>query len=192
MERHSEYLLLVAYHQSRIESCSRPGGHEFELDGSDIIVRVTRMLPPPAPWAIPCSEDLLEVETMVHIGTSFTPGQTYHVKVDGRETTTFILPEPDFPDLFIDLSLVERVEVVTLESAPPQYELRVISGLPKGSGCSRSKGYEIRRTDPTRIDVDVTHHEVADPYIYCAPWAIPYWKRTFSWAPTSSRGWSTQ
>ena len=64
-------------------------------------------------------------------------------------------------------SPIESVEVVTLGGVPPQYELRVTSGLPKGSGCSKFSGYEIRRTEPRRIDVDVTHHEVADPSVIC-------------------------
>ena len=138
------------------------------MAGSDVIVTVTRMEPPPVPWAIPCSEDLLEVETIVPIGASFTPGQTYRVQVNGRETTAFTLPGPDFPDSSIDLSPIDGVKLVTLETAPPQYELLVMSGLPKGSGCSRFNGYEIRRTDRTMIDIDVTHDEVADPYIICS------------------------
>ena len=137
------------------------------MDGTDIIVDVTLMAPPPSPWAIPCSEDLLEVETVVRIGSAFAPGQTYRVVVNGLETTTFTPLEPEFPDSFIGVSPIEKVEVVALESAPVQYELRIVSGLPKGSGCSRFNGYEIRRTGPEKIDVSVTHHEVADPYVAC-------------------------
>ena len=44
--------LLVGFHQSAIEGCARPGGQGYELDGSDIIVDVTLMTPPPAPWGI--------------------------------------------------------------------------------------------------------------------------------------------
>ena len=167
IQHDSEYLLLVAFHQSAIDGCSRPGGHEFELDGADIIVDVTLMAPPPSPWAIPCLEDLLEVETVVRIGSAFAPGQTYRVVVNGQETTAFTPPEPEFPDSFIGVSPIEKVEVVALESAPVQYELRVVSGLPKGGGCSRFNGYEVRRSEPDKIDVSVTHHEVADPFVVC-------------------------
>ena len=162
-----EYLLLVAFHQSAIEGCARPGGQGYELEGSDIIVNVTLMTPPPAPWGIPCEEDLLEVETAVHIGSTLTPGQTYRVIVNGRETNTFTLLEPDFPHSFIDLSPIENLEVVALDIAPLRYELRVVSGMPKGSSCSRFNGYEIRRAEPERIDVMVTHHAVADPLVIC-------------------------
>ena len=87
--------------------------------------------------------------------------------VNGRETTAFTPLEPDFPDPSIALSPVEKVEVVALEGAPLQYELRVVSGLPKGSGCSRFNGYEVRRSEPEKIDVNLTHHEVADPFVVC-------------------------
>ena len=163
----TEYLLLVAFYQSTIDGCSRPGGQEFELDGTKIIVDVTLMAQPPSPWAIPCSEDVVEVETVVRIGSAFAPAQTYRVVVNGRETTAFTPLEPDFPDPSIALSPVEKVEVVGLEGAPLQYELRVVSGLPKGSGCSRFNGYEVRRGEPEKIDVSLTHHEVADPFVAC-------------------------
>ena len=54
-----------------------------------------------------------------------------------------------------------------LESAPPQYQLRVVSGLPKGSGCSQFNGYEVRRGESNEIEVVVTHHEVADQQVVC-------------------------
>ena len=162
-----ENLLMVTFHQSSIEGCSRPGGQEFEVDGSEIIVRLTRMAPPPDPSGILCHEDLLELESIVRLGDSIARGQTYRVTVNDRVTTAFTLPAPDFPDSFVESSPIERAEVVALESSPTQYELRVISGLPKGSACSIFNGYEIKRADPAIIEVDVTHHEVADPYINC-------------------------
>ena len=162
-----ENLLMVTFHQSSIEGCSRPGGEEFEVDGSEIIVKLTRMAPPPDPSGIPCHEDLLELESIVRLGDNIAQGLTYRVTVNGRETTAFTLPAPDFPDSFVESSPIERVEVVALESSPTQYELRVVSGLPMGSACSIFNGYEIRRADPAIIEVDVTHHEVADPYVDC-------------------------
>ena len=162
-----ENLLMVTFHQSSIEGCSRPGGEEFEVDGSEIIVKLTRMAPPPDPSGIPCHEDLLELESIVRLGDNIAPGLTYRVTVNGRETTAFTLPAPDFPDSFVESSPIERVEVVALESSPTQYELRVVSGLPMGSACSIFNGYEIRRADPAIIEVDVTHHEVADPEVIC-------------------------
>ena len=167
MEREPENLLMVTYHQSSIEGCSRPGREEFEVDGSEIIVNVTRMAPPPAPGGIPCDEDLLVLETVVRLGDKVVPGQTYRVTVNDNVTTAFTLPDPDFPHSIVESSPIERAEVVVLEGSPTRYELRVTSGLPKGSSCSKFNGYEIRRAEPTRIDVNVTHHEVADPIVIC-------------------------
>ena len=40
-----EHLLRVAYYQSTIEGCARPGSQELQVNGYDIIVRVTLMQP---------------------------------------------------------------------------------------------------------------------------------------------------
>ena len=162
-----EPLLRVAYYQSTIEGCARPGNQESEVDGYDIIVRVTLMQPPPTTWAIPCHEKVVELDTVEPIGKSLEPGQTYRVIVNGLETTTFTIPETSLRDTFIAESPIESVEVMTLESAPPQYQLRVVSGMPKGSGCSQFNGYEIRRRESNRIDVAITHHQVADTFVIC-------------------------
>ena len=163
----AEHLLRVAYYQSTIEGCARPGNQELELDGYDIIVRVTLMQPPPTPWAIPCHEQVVELDTVEPIGTSLEPGQTYRVIVNDWETTTFTLPEPGLRDTFIAESPIENGEIVILESAPPQYQILVVSGMPKGSGCSQFNGYETRRRESNRIDVVITHHQVADPLVAC-------------------------
>ena len=83
-----------------------------------------------------------------------------------RETTTFTVPKSELPHAFIDESPIESAEVVIQESAPPQYQLRVVSGMPSGS-CSQFNGYEIRRSENNSIDVTITHHEVADPQVIC-------------------------
>ena len=162
-----EHLLRIAYYQSTIEGCARPGNQELELDGYDIIVRVTLMQPPPTPWAIPCREQVVELDTVEPIGTSLEPGQTYRVVVNGLETTTFTIPEASLGNTFIAESPIESMEVATLESAPPRRQLYVVSGMPKGSSCSQLNGYEIRRRESNRIDVAITHHQVADPLAIC-------------------------
>ena len=163
----AEHLLRVAYYQSTIEGCARPGNQELELNGYDIIVQVTLMQPPPTPWAIPCHEQVIELDTVEPFGTSLELGQTYRVIVNGWETTTFTLPESGLPDTFIAESPIESGEVVILESTPPQYQVQVVSGMPKGSSCSQFNGYEIRRREPNRRDIVITHHQVADPFVTC-------------------------
>ena len=162
----AQHFLRVAYYQSTLEGCARPGNQGLELDGYDILVRVTLMQPPATPWAIPCHEQLVELDAVEPLGTSLEPGQTYRVIANGRITTTFTLPDPRLRHIFIAESLVESAEVVLVENVPPQYQLRVVSGLPS-SGCSQFNGYEIQRREPSKIDVIITHHEVGDPLVVC-------------------------
>ncbi len=82
-------------------------------------------------------------------------------------TTTLTIPADHLGHTFIDESPIQSIEVVPAESEPPAYEARVVSGIPRGSGCSQFNGYEIRRAGHYRIDVRVTHHEVADPDVVC-------------------------
>ncbi len=163
----AERLLRVAYHQSTIEGCVRPGNQEWELDGYDITVRVTLMQPPPTSWAIPCLEQMVELDTVEPIGISLELGLTYWVIVNDWETTTFTLPEPGLHDAFIAESPIESREIAILESTPHQYQLFAVSGMTKGSSCSRFNGYEILRRESNRIDVAITHHQVADPLVTC-------------------------
>ena len=159
-------LLRVAYYQSTIEGCARPGSQELEVDGYDILVKVTLMQPPPTSWAIPCHEQVVELDTVEPIRASLEPGKTYRVVVNDRETTTFTLPTGRRHTVIAE-SPVDSAELVISESAPAEYGLRVVSGLPKGSSCSQFNGYEIRRRETNRIDVVVTHHEVVDQYVPC-------------------------
>ena len=163
----ADHFLRVAYYQSTIEGCARPGSEELELDGRDIIVRVTLMQPPPTPWAIPCHEEVVELDTVAPITTPLEPGRTYRVIANGRETTTFTLPASDLRATFIAESPIESAEVVVSGSVPPHYQLRVVSAMPWGSSCSQFNGYEIRRRESNRIDVVITHHQVADTLVAC-------------------------
>ena len=162
-----ERFLQVAYYQSTIEGCARPGNESLEVDGYNIRARVTLMQPPPTPWAIDCAEETVELDTVFHITAPLETGQTYRVIVNDRAVTTFTPPEPDFPFSAIAESPIESAGIEILESDPPQYQLRVVSGLPKGSGCTRFNGYEIQRSDANRIDIVITHHEVVDANVVC-------------------------
>ena len=55
----AEHLLRIAYYQSTIEGCARPGNEELKVEGKDIIATVTLMQPPPTSWAIPCNEKVV-------------------------------------------------------------------------------------------------------------------------------------
>ena len=160
-------VLRVAYLQSTMENCARRGNEKLTLDGRDIIVRLTLMQRPETPWAAPCHEQVVELDTVLHVGASLTPGRPYRVIVNDVETTTFTVPEPHLGHTVIARSPVQGAEVVISESPPYEHALRVVSGLPRGSGCSQFNGYEIRRNAPYRLEVVITHHEVSDPMVVC-------------------------
>ena len=162
-----ELFLRIGYYQSTIENCVRPGSQSLKVKGNRIITTITLMQPPPTSWAIPCDEQLVELDAVEPIRASLEPGETYHVIVNEAATTSFSLPRSDFGHSIIAESPIESAEIMVLERAPPQYQLRVVSGLPKGSGCSQFNGYEIRRSESNDIEVIVTHHEVADRMVMC-------------------------
>ena len=162
-----EQFLRIVYLQPSTEGCARPGSQESRLDGNDILARVTLTQPPQTPWSNPCDDELVELDTVEHLGTALQPGQSYRVIVNDTLTTTLSIPNADLGHTFIDQSPIQSVELVSVESHPPTYEARVVSGMPKGSGCSQFNGYEIRRDESSTIGVTITHHEVADPFVVC-------------------------
>ena len=162
-----EQFLRIVYLQPTTEGCARPGSQESRLEGSDILVRVTLTQPPPTPWAIPCDDEVVELDTIEHLGNALRPGQSYRVIVNDVVTTTLSIPTADLGHTIVDESPIQSVEVVPVESEPLQYEARVVSGMPRGSGCSRFNGYEVRRDESSTIGVTVTHHEVSDPDVVC-------------------------
>ena len=161
-----EHFLRVNYYQSTIEDCARPGSKGLEVNGFDIIASVTLMQPPPTAWSIPCHEQVVELDEVIPVQESLEPGPTYRVIVNDRDATTFTIPKPGLGHTIIAESPIRSGEVV-LGGAPPEYQLRVVSGMPRGSGCSQFNGYEIQRTESNRIDVFITHHQVSDPSIFC-------------------------
>ncbi|MCY3919745.1 MAG: YbaY family lipoprotein [Chloroflexi bacterium] len=162
-----DHFLRVAYYQSTIEGCARPGSESLDVQGHDIIARVTLMQPPPTGWSIPCDEQVVELDTVLPITAPLDAGPTYRVIVNERAVTTFTLPASDLPHTFIAESPIESAEVVAVGSAPASYDLRVVSGLPAGGSCSQFNGYEVRRDLDEAIEVVITHHEVADPDVVC-------------------------
>ena len=162
-----EHFLRIGYYQSTIEGCARPGIQGLRVEGNQIIATITLMQPPPTAWAIPCDEQLVELDAVEPIEASLEPGRTYHVIVNDRATASFSLPRSNLGHTFIAESPIQSAEIMVLESAPPQYQLRVVSGLPRGSGCSQFNGYEVRRGESNEIEVVVTHHEVADQLVVC-------------------------
>ena len=149
-----EQLLRIVYLQPTTEGCARPGSQESRLEGNDIVVRVTLTQPPPTPWSIPCGDELVELDTIERLGTSLQPDRSYRIIVNDTLTTTLSIPGADLGHTFIDESPIQSVEVVQVGSEPPMYEARVVSGMPRGSGCSQFNGYQIRRDESRTIRSD--------------------------------------
>ena len=160
------HLLRIAFYQSTIEGCARPGSQALEVDGNDIIAHLTLMQPPQTPWAIPCDEEVVELDAVEQVRTPLEPGQTYRVLVNGRETTSFSIPETRLGHTNIEESLIQSAELMVVEGDPVRYQLRVVSGLPS-SGCAQFNGYEVQRDRSTTINVAITHHRIADPEVAC-------------------------
>ena len=163
----AEHLLRIAYYQSTIEGCARPGNEELRVDGKDIIATVTLMQPPPTKWAIPCHEQVVELDTILPIQASLEPGQSYRVIVNDRVAGAFSLPRPELEDTTLVESPIENVEIMVLEGDPREYQLRIVSAMQHGSSCSQFNGYEIRRSESNSIDIIVTHHYVAAKNVIC-------------------------
>ena len=162
-----EHFLRIGYYQSTIEGCARPGSQGLEVNGTDIVATITLMQPPPTAWGIPCDEQVVALDAVEPIKVSLEPGESYRVIVNDSSTSSFSLPRPSLRDTFVAESPIQSAEVAMLESFPPQYQLRVVSGLPKGSGCAQFNGYEVRRRESNEIEVVVTHHEVSDQLVVC-------------------------
>ena len=74
------------------DGCYRRGREEATVDGTRINVTVTAWVPPPAPWAMDCSNETLELDAIAHVGDSLVSGETYTITVNGEHATTFTAP----------------------------------------------------------------------------------------------------
>ena len=162
-----EQFLRIEYYQSTIEGCARPGSQSLQVIGDDIVATVALMQPPQTAWAIPCDDEVVQLDTVERVEDPLEPGRTYRVMVNDQVTTTLTVPDPELGYTSITESLIESAEVSSLAGAAIEYELRVVSGMPKGSACSQFNGYEISRGQPDRVEVTITHHEISDPMVVC-------------------------
>ena len=91
-------------------------------------------------------------------------GETYTVTINEDITISFT-PQEDVAFPMVEKeSPIENAEVAETDGG---YLLTVASRLPLGSGCSRFNGHEINRRFADRIEVTVTHVEVAAENVPC-------------------------
>ena len=130
--------------------------------------RLRLMQPPPTKWAIPCHEQVVELDTILPIQAPLEPGQSYRVIVNDRVTGAFS-PCRD-PSLRTLPSPNHRSKMWRLwcwNATPGSINWRIVSAMPQGSSCSQFNGYEIRRIESNSISVIVTHHHVAAKNVIC-------------------------
>ncbi len=82
----------VLFAVSELDGCYRIGREEARVDGNRIVVDVTAWVPPPAPWAIDCSERTLELDAYAYAGDALVSGDAYTVEVNGVEWLTVSVP----------------------------------------------------------------------------------------------------
>ena len=85
----------VLFAVSDTDGCYSRGREESRIDGARIVVDVTAWVPAPTPWAIDCSDRILELDAYVHLGNlgePFATGDTYAVEVNGMEPLTLAVP----------------------------------------------------------------------------------------------------
>ncbi len=162
-----EPFLKIDYLQPTTDGCARRGGRTLQVVGNDIIATVTLMQPPQTPWSIPCDDKLVQLDEIERVADPLEPGETYRVIVNDQVVTTLTVPDPEIGYTFITQSPIESAGVRPRGNTPTEYDLLVVSGMPKGSSCSQFNGYEIRRSESDKVEVLITHHEVSDPMVLC-------------------------
>jgi hypothetical protein len=161
-----EYTLAVVSRLPLGSSCSQFDGYEVARRfAGQVEVTVTHL--EVAERNVPCTRDLPVVSTEIPLGSDFTAGEFYTVVVNGEVTGSFAGRDPEGREMVVAPSPIEAVEVMVSESAPYQYSLAVVSRLPLGSSCSAFNGYDVSRPFAGRVEVTVTHLEVAERNVPC-------------------------
>ena len=73
-------------------------------------------------------------------------------------------PSPDAGRTIVPAP-IDEMEMIVRESAPPQYAVRVVSGLP--DGCAQFNEAKITGRTGTTIEVEVTNTVPSDPNVVC-------------------------
>ena len=135
-------------------SCSKFNGYDLSRRGARIIrVTVTHL---EVKEIMPCTRDLPVAVTEIFLGTEFNSGESYKVIVNGEVTNSFVGRYTEGGKKVVKESPVESVELIILESFPPQYRIKVVSTM-SGSSCSQFNGYDISCPFSNTIHVKVTY-----------------------------------
>ena len=85
-------LVRVVYEVAATAGCYHLGREEATIEGTVVNVTVTAWVFPPTPWAMDCSDRSLELDSILHLGTTLKTGQTDNVRVNGQTSLTFTAP----------------------------------------------------------------------------------------------------
>ena len=126
---------------------------ETTRDGNTFAIDVWNLAPAPGEL-IPCTMIYGSVQNTVTLDADFEPGAEYGVNVNDV-VRSFTVPSSDDDDdaVFVrQRAPIDGVEITIAESFPPQYFVRVTSGLP--SGCVTFDAIETTR-DGNTIEIAV-------------------------------------
>lgn len=143
--------------------CARFNAIYVGQDGNRFLVEVTNLVPNPKD-PIACAAIYGFHEGEAALGDGLDAGEAYTVTINGELTHSFTVLDADAIAMIEKESPIEEVGVMEADGG---YLLTIVSRLPLGSSCSRFNGYEINRRSTDRVEVTVTHREVAADDVPC-------------------------
>lgn len=84
------HYLRIFYLQSTLDNCSRRRDRSAAVERDEVRVSLTHYVPPPAPWAVPCEDETVELDEIIDLNGKLVVGETYRVIVNGEEVITFV------------------------------------------------------------------------------------------------------
>ena len=167
------YLLTVAYVLVGGSECAELESSGYEMEGW--VVRV--MVDVREKWGddkvADCESEPREESLEIEMPGPLEAGEMYHVVANGGTVGSFTPVRDGFPESVVALSPIDSAELVVMEIFPLQYSVYIVSGLPKGSGCSQFDGFSVERSG-TDIEIEVRHHEVAPGVMVACTADYPY------------------
>jgi len=143
--------------------CAQFDEFRMERDGNEFVVDVTNLMPNPN-QLIACTAIYSYHESEIPLGSGFIAGEAYSRTINGDLAISFVAQDER------GLAMVEKVSPIAqvgISEEEDGYLLSIVSRLPIGSSCSRFDGYQINRRFNERMEVTVTHLEVAEENVPC-------------------------
>ena len=143
--------------------CAQFDEFRMERDGNEFMVDVTNLMPNPN-QLIACTAIYSYHESEIPLGSRLTAGEAYSRTINRDLAISFVSQDEKGLAMVGEVSPIAQVGISEEEDG---YLLSIGSRLPVGSSCSRFDGYQINRRFNERIEVTVTHLEVAEENVPC-------------------------